>query len=96
MPNFERYRIHEQRRYDQRWVIWNVETEAWEAVENSRWYECGEPYDRVQVSNAGHVYRRVCTKLIGHGGEHGKRDTMDRPALPDGDARGDGAGTDAA
>lgn len=90
MPNFKRYRIN-----DQEWVIWNRDTESWERIPTARWYECGEPYDRVEVNATGRVYRRACSKLIGHGGEHGRRerDTMDRLPLPDGDADSDGAGT---
>ena len=51
---------------DQQWLIWNSDAERWEPPARARWYECGEV-----ISPSGN---KICTKLIGHGGEHGKRD----------------------
>jgi hypothetical protein len=51
-----------------KYLLWNPEVEAWEQAAQSRWYECGHPLEHVN---------RLCTKLIGHGGEHGKRRDVD-------------------
>lgn len=48
-------------------IVWNKESGEWEPLVEATWFECGEPLA---------TFNTVCTKFIGHEGEHGKRDMV--------------------